>query len=225
MKDIIAKFRGGLRHDTLGAAAEVLCARFAGHLGFRTPEPFLVEVGRDFSESVPLEAKTLVERSLGLNFGSGYMGFGLTALPQELKLNRQQKKKAAAAFALDILIQNYDRKRDNPNMLWDGDEFYLIDHEAAIAPICEAETMGYQMLELDKFYDHVFFPTITPADAEFSEVYEALGGISGEVIDGWLSEIPESWLQGDSRVTLREYFLWLSENRGTILNLIRERIA
>ncbi len=39
------------------------------------------------------------------------------------------KQLACEIFAFDALIQNPDRRMDKPNILWKGEELYIIDHE------------------------------------------------------------------------------------------------
>jgi len=52
-------------------------------------------------------------------------------LENNIVLNPIQEKIAQNIFAFDLLIQNNDRRYEKPNMLTDGNDLIMLDHELA----------------------------------------------------------------------------------------------
>ncbi len=183
-----------------GLWAEALCSAIARHLGFLTPNPYIVNLSPEFLAGAPNEAKDLISRSLGLNFGSVAVGSGYVVMPTEPRLPKELCKIAAEIFAFDILMQNFDRKRDNPNLLWNRKRIVLIDHECALNPVLGWPDFNVASLELDKFYDHVFYSEISPGDADF--LIKGLETMTPPILDGFFGQLPDVWRDEKAVATL-----------------------
>jgi hypothetical protein len=223
--DVYVKFMGGVRHREFGLAAELLCSLLAHELGLASPTPFIVNLSREFLAGVPKEAHDLVERSLGLNFASESVPVGYSVVPSEPRVPLALRPAAAEVFAFDVIIQNYDRKKDNPNLLWDRTKVLLIDHEGALEAVLKRPAPSLQSLELDRFYDHVFFSAVSPSDADYSRLTAALGSISASRLEKLFAEIPISWQVKEDLAKVREHLLWVIEHREQVCSLIRERLT
>ncbi len=70
-----------------------------------------------------------IQESAGMNFGSKVITGGFETWPVGRAVPSSLKKLAAEIFAFDALIQNPDRRAEKPNILWKGDDLYIIDHE------------------------------------------------------------------------------------------------
>jgi hypothetical protein len=191
--DVYVKFVGGIRNRELGLAAELLCYLLAHELGLGAPTSFVVNISTEFLRGVPGGARDLVRRSLGLNFASESAPVGFSLVPPEPRIPLPLRKAAAEVFAFDVIVQNYDRKADNPNLLWDRTKILMIDHEGAISPLLRHEQPSLNSLELDRFYDHVFYSSISPSDADFDRLLRAIGRISPARLEEIFAEIPVSW--------------------------------
>jgi hypothetical protein len=223
--DTYVKFAGGVRNRELGLGAELLCSLLARELNLGVPMPFIVNISADFVAGVPKAAQDLVRRSIGLNFGSESAPPGFSLVPPSPRVPLSLRPTAAEIFAFDVLVQNYDRKSDNPNLLWDRTNILMIDHESALSSILTREKPGFSSLDLDRFYDHVFFSAISPSDAAYGELSEALGRLLPASLDDLLGQIPLSWHVGVDWAKVREHLLWVIENRTDVCNLIRERLS
>src|ERR1700678_3484359 len=188
--EVFIKFAGGVRNRYFGLCAEVLCSAIARHLGFFTPDPYVVNLSPEFLSGVPHEAKDLISRSLGLNFATVAVGSGYGVMPTEPRLPKDWSKTAAEIFAFDILMQNFDRKRDNPNLLWNRERIVLIDHESALNPVLRWPDFNLAHLDLDNFYDHVFYSEISPPHADFQRLAIVLQTMTPTVVDGFLASLP-----------------------------------
>jgi hypothetical protein len=224
--EVFGKFAGGVRNHYFGLCAELLSSQFASTLGLATPVPYLVEITPEFVASAPAIAQDLLNRSLGVNFASESLGEGYTTMAAETRLPVELRRCAAEIFAFDVLIQNYDRKADNPNMLWNRAKIYLIDHERALDPAQSAEkSHSVTSLDLDRFYDHVLYGSLSPSDCSLERLSGVLGGLTAGTLDGWFDSIPVIWRNASSLQRVRNYFEWLLERQQQICTLIQQRIA
>jgi hypothetical protein len=223
--DVFVKFRGGVRNGSFGLCAELLCAEFARNLGLAAPASFLVEIGSAFVGAAPREAQDLLSRSIGMNFASEALRPGFSVVPPEPRIPIALRQRAAEVFAFDVLIQNFDRKSDNPNLLWNRTNLYLIDHESALHPTYVNEAPPtLASLDLDDFYTHVFYSSLSPSDCSLSRLSTALGSLTAGTLDGWFDAVPESWRDA-ALLRVRRRLEWLIEHREEVCTLIQERIA
>ena len=133
---------------------------------------------------------------------------------------------AAEIFAFDVIIRNYDRKGDNPNLLWDRTKILMIDHEGALKPTPPAEDPSISSLELDKFYDHVFFWAVSSRRMLITaDSAMRLGAFLRSESTRSLANIPVQWqIEGDL-AKVRGRLLWVVEHREQVCTLIRDRLS
>jgi hypothetical protein len=133
--EVVAKFAGGKHLGPLGLMRESLCAMLAKDLGLPVPECFVVRIDPNFvasiARSAPAVAATLAT-SLPLGFGSARLPAGFSAWMPERRIPKAMRASAAEIFAFDLLVQNTDRRPDNPNLQSRGDLFAIFDHELAL---------------------------------------------------------------------------------------------
>ena len=124
------KLRGAAQ-GTAPLVAELIVAELAESLGLRVPARSLVELAPGV-ESLDLndELADVLRASAGINLGFTYLA---DAQPIEAAtIDRIDVETAAAIMWLDGLVMNPDRTLRNPNLLWSGEQLYLIDHGAAL---------------------------------------------------------------------------------------------
>lgn len=189
-----------------------------------TPGPYIVNLSPEFLAGAPHEAKDLISRSLGLNFGTVAVGEGYGVMPTEPHLTKDLRKVAAEIYAFDIMMQNFDRKSDNPNVLWNRQRIVLIDNESALNPVLQWPDLNLAHLDLDKFYDHVFYSEISPGDADFQRLATALQTLTLAVVDGFIELLPGAWHDEKALSRIKEYLKFPVDNRIPVCDLIRERI-
>ena len=114
---------------------QLISALLAEDLDLPVPKPFLVEVPDGFHAGIATpEVSKLAQASVGLNFG----GQKTTSRIHHLGKGQAHsipflRPLAAEIFAFDVLTQNPDRRQVNPNLLTNGEELYLCDHEQAFS--------------------------------------------------------------------------------------------
>jgi hypothetical protein len=223
--DVYVKFFGGVERREFSLVSELVCSLLAKELGLNAPTPYVVNLSPEFLAGLPKPAQDLVNRSLGLNFASESAPPGFSVVPAEPRVPLALRESAADVFAFDIVIQNCDRKADNPNLLWDRTKIMVIDHERAFGFIRENPLPSLSSLELDRYYDHVFYSAVSPNDAHFTHLKQALGRLSPDRIEMLLGKIPKPWQVEEDLARVRDHLLWVVENRLQVCDLIRERLT
>ena len=132
--EVVAKFSAGCERKIGGLVAETIAAMLAADLDLPVPEPVLVDFDTGFIEIIRARDRALAERigpSASVAFGSTKLPSGFAVLPQEKAVPQTLRAQAADIFAFDALVQNPDRRPENPNCLLDGRSFAIFDHELA----------------------------------------------------------------------------------------------
>lgn len=124
----VVKFRGA-GHGSKALIAEFIGALVALRLGFKVPEPVLLDVGEEFGRSEgDEEIQDLLKASRGLNFGLHFLSGAMTVDPY---VNGIDEDTASRIVWLDAFLTNVDRSVLNTNMLTRNGELWLIDHGAS----------------------------------------------------------------------------------------------
>ena len=125
------KLRGAAQ-GTGSLVAEVIVAELAESLGLRVPARALVEFPLQVdSVDENDELADLLRASAGLNLGFSYLEGASNFVPAT-DVARVGEEEAAAILWLDGLVANQDRTARNPNLLWQSEALWLIDHGAAL---------------------------------------------------------------------------------------------
>lgn len=130
--EVVAKFSAGCDRGVGALVVEAISAMLAADLDLPVPEPYLVELTPEFISTLP-DAKVadMVRRSSPIAFGSKHLPPGYTSWPIGKSIPRDALATAAEIFAFDALIANDDRRRENPNCLFNGTTLAIYDHEMA----------------------------------------------------------------------------------------------
>lgn len=128
--EAVTKVSAGCERGVGGLVAEAITAMLAVDLDLPSPEPFLVQLDRDFIETWPdTDAQALAKKSAAIGFGSKKLPNGFTTWPIDNAIPPHLRVTAAEIFAFDALTLNDDRRPNNPNCLCDGSDFAIFDHE------------------------------------------------------------------------------------------------
>jgi hypothetical protein len=228
--DVVAKLRGALPRDTFGLAIEYAVASLGKDLGLDCGEIMAVEFDEAMVHAAEIAGETklarLIERSLGLNVGSAFLGPGFSATTCAALEKRHFREQLSGIFAFDFLIQNFDRVASNPNLLRKGKRLVLIDHEQALGNLdVEGEVhFALDMLKIDPFFRHLAFICVADLAPTFAGLFERLAALPKSKIHGYIDDIPSAWMS--SRLSkLREYLMWLRENSFKIKDLLIRNIV
>jgi hypothetical protein len=196
--EVVAKYSSGCERREIGLAMEVIAACLAGDLGLPVPQPFTVETTPEWIGLIPDEAiRARLEASSPIAFGSRLLTpqylpwHGGTALPGFLV------QTAAEVLVFDAIVQNPDRRAENPNCLVRGDEIRIIDHELAfshglvIGWVPPWQAGGLKPLETPGH--HIFMDRLKGRDIDFNVIRDAWAALPDAHLADYAAAVPDAW--------------------------------
>jgi hypothetical protein len=222
-EEVVIKWRGGMEMKEKGLIAELLASLLADDLGLPVPKPFLLEVEAGFvvGDGKPTLA-AIAKGSVGLNFGSQYVPSCVT-WPKDKPIPIMLRPLAAEIFAFDVLVQNPDRRRDKPNLLWKADELFLCDHEQAFSFLMGV--IGWQPPWTGQgngfFRNHVFFQQLAGIPQNWDRLNGALEALTDARLQEYLDAVPNEWRSNnDAADQIADYLRQARQNRGALFSAI-----
>jgi hypothetical protein len=203
--EVVAKFSGGCERKVGALVAEALAAVLAADLDLPVPEPLLVDFDSEFSElirpSLPALGRRIAE-SAPVAFGSSKLPPGFTVMPTGKPLPTALRGQAAEILAFDALIQNSDRRPENPNCLLDGRTFAIFDHELAFLthgiigwrPPWKLGALDDMMKGVAR---HVFLQDLKGKPADLDRLKGAWRSISDARLAEYRQALPSAWAHDD----------------------------
>lgn len=130
--EVFCKISDGCDEGVKSLAKELIAAMVARRLQLPVPEPFVVELPSELAD-------TVTDSSAGRGIrASSAMAFGSTRVPSQFGSWRARRRVgnrllavALATLVFDGVVENPDRRPENPNCLVAGQRIWLIDHELA----------------------------------------------------------------------------------------------
>jgi hypothetical protein len=223
--ELVVKFSAGceMRHRSL--MNEALAALLAVDLDLPVPEPFLVRVEADLAATIlEDEHRKRAMASVGWNFGSKKLPPGFATFPVEKPLPRDLLATAAEILAFDVFVANPDRRERNPNVLFNGRELAIYDHELAfffegtISWKSPWEPGSIRLKNMPLGESHVFLRELTGKPHDFTRLSGAFEAISAERLSEYRDAIPEEWI-GDGKTIqqILDYIGQLRDNVGAAI--------
>jgi hypothetical protein len=231
--ELVVKLRGP-HLETKAQIAELMAAQLADDLGLDVPRSAIVEVPPGFDSVVTEpDAATAVRQSSGLNFGSVHLGTGFTTWPPHRSPHGAQRDQAASIFAFDALIQNPDRRAENPNLWARSDRLGVYDHEQAFsflflpiiggAPrpwIASDQVSAFRFLE-----NHIFYSSLRGSDFDLQPFEERLGYLTDAQIGAYPASVPPEWREGnDLCECIADYLREAREERSKLMSFLRHML-
>jgi len=131
--DYVVKFKRSPRMSIESSCRELIAAFIAMEIDLNTVQPALISVNQDFINTVKgHDGYKAASESIGFNFGTVYK-CGYSVLIKNQILEDELMKYAEEIFAFDLLISNPDRRTEKPNLLCDGSNILIFDHEMAFS--------------------------------------------------------------------------------------------
>lgn len=192
----VVKFRGA-GQGARALVAEIIVARLAQILGLPVPEVALVHLEEGFGRTEPdPEVQDILRGSRGLNVGLAFLEGAFTYDPVAVA-DRVPPPLAADIVWLDALTTNIDRTPRNPNILFQNDQLWLIDHGAALYFHHDWATVDADRARapFKQIEQHVLLPIAAPldeADARLAPILteDALRAVMASVPDELLMDAP-----------------------------------
>lgn len=129
--EVFVKLSAGCDQNVVNLAREAIAACLAADLGLPVPKPWLVEIPPEIIPVVTdAQLAEKLRQSCPVAFGSTRTP-GFSAWSSGHRLSTAMRPTALGILLFDSIIQNPDRRSENPNCLVQGSELRIIDHELA----------------------------------------------------------------------------------------------
>lgn len=225
--EVVIKWRSGPEQKDIGGICELACSLLASDLGLPTPKPSLIEIDEEFHRSIPDPRLALiVERSSGLNFGSSFLS-GHNTWPRDKPLPMHLQQVGIETLAFDVLADNVDRRQAKPNILWNGAELALCDHEQAFSFLRGVLFWkpAWAGGELKHFREHVFFNQLKSTAMNLNRLDGALAALSDKRLAEYADAIPDEWKRNnDATDKILDYLRQARENRAALFAVVNQML-
>jgi len=125
---------GGVEH----MHREAYCLLLGRALGLDAVEPVAVDLppgfefgALDFKDHERTDYHKLITESHGVNFATIHLGEDWMPWTTTTRPKKVPQESINHSFSFDAMVQNDDRKEDNPNLLWKSDRLVLLDFDRA----------------------------------------------------------------------------------------------
>ena len=162
------------------------------------PEPFVVRLDTDLIDAIPDGAvQALARSSSSMAFGSKKLPPGFSTWPRDRTIPRDLIGTAAEIFCFDALIQNPDRRPENPNCLFNGATFAIFDHELAF--LTEG-VVGWRppwqpgaLAQLARPTAHLFWEQLRGKAVSLARLAGAWEALTDERLAQYKAALPDEW--------------------------------
>lgn len=212
-----------------GALFELVGSRLATHFGILVPEPAAVQVEEEFADAVNERLRHQIPTrkiNAGLKFGSRVISPMTTWLVDRV-IPEAMFRDAANVFAFDALIQNPDRRVENPNLFTQGDSIYVYDHEetsfsflVAVSPSDEPWNLERE----DYLTRHAFYSRLRAKELDLKDFRQGLKTLTWEVLTTIREEVPPEWADEDLK-RIEGHLMKVQKNGDKFVEQIRRRLA
>lgn len=216
--EVIAKFSKGC--SVGGLVREALVAMLASDLGLPVPAPFLVSVSPALIDTIPdTKVADLLRNSDALGFGSRRLPDGYSQWTEpEGQMSDQLEQEATDVIAFDSWLVNSDRRATNPNLLTNGKQFAIFDHELALLGpsilFWKEPWLENALMHANPPKEHVFYQHLRGRAQYLTDpLIGRITAISDARIAAYVSALPQSWIQGENTAAVAQnYIMALRDN-------------
>lgn len=215
----VIKFMKAPRMSPNAACCEILGVWIGKELGLNVTEPVVIHVSQDFADTLMgRNGYQNARNSLGINYGSVYVDGYLELINGKNLLTNHLLEQAQNIFAFDMFISNADRGAGKPNVLTNGENFMIYDHELAFSfimllPFLRNKTpwiLGEA--EREMYEKHHFYTYLKNSQVDFYEFTERFLNINDYFWDRVKQFMPPEWFTEQVEV-IRSYLGAITEHR------------
>jgi hypothetical protein len=195
--DVVVKFGHRMvERGDVGLVAEAIAAMFGRDLGLAVAPPYAVRISEEFVNSIPnVEVAPDFQKAMPVTFGSEML-VGHTLISASNPLPAGLTEQAGDVFAFDAVLDNADRRPENPNCMTDGHRLALIDHELTFLFATLFLQPPWVVNALEHWrtgVPHLFFNDIRQKNLTLARLRSALADIKAERCDEYIAALPAEW--------------------------------
>ena len=180
-------------------ACEAIAACFADDPGLSVPRSRLIEIPPEYIPDVTdMQIAEKLHNSSTVAFGST-RGSGFRAWLPCQHLTAAMHPLAAEILLFDAIIQNPDRRTDNPNCLVPGHDLRIIEHELAFAHrmilMWKAPWVEGGMETFETPGNHIFVRGLKGKQIDFGTTRDRWRDLSDTRLNEYKASIPPEWAE------------------------------
>ena len=176
-------------NDNQAVSRELLASFMASKLDLNVPSCALINVNSEL-------LKDLQSNISALNFGTEYKS-GCYGIIRNQTLSEFQRLQINQIFPFDIFISNVARRTENPNLLTDGNNLLIFNHQSAFDFLNDGyknkTPCEFRPQDMDWIKSHVFFPYLKNKFPDFSILVNKLTRLDDNFWNKAFSLIPDEW--------------------------------
>lgn len=225
--EYVIKLNDSERMTIQGRMFELIAAFMAMELELIVVEPAIIEVSQEFVNiSRGKDYFEKCSRSLGYNYGSAFVK-GMLILDNKISLSIKQCEQAQEILAFDMLIGNVDRNAEKPNMITDGTQLVLLDHELAfgfvrVFPFSRNQE-PWEFDEHDKsiFFKHCLYNRVQGHIDKLDGFCDKMTRFDADFWNKVQSIIPTEWYSDDEFITIKSHVDSMVLNRQRFIQNVK----
>lgn len=214
---------------------EWMCAGLASELGLPCARPALLEVPRQLIAALDDEGlREALDNGPEILFGSTRAPNGYALWSSASTMPARLGETLAGTYLFDTTVQNWDRSIANPNLLTDGANIFLFDHDEAFARATAEEEEAAAARppwrpggignHFEGTSQHVLWRHARKCDEEvYRSLAERWKGVTNETYDKLVHAMPACW-DRKAGFDIVEYLLEARENVDSVIEHILHNI-
>jgi hypothetical protein len=198
------------------AGRELLASFMASELDINVPSPALINVSSELSKTFQNDVSSL---QFGTEYKVGYYG-----IIRNQPLSEFQRLQINQIFPFDIFISNVARRTEHPNLLTDGNNLLIFNHQSAFDFLNDGyknkTPWEFRPQDKDWIKSHVFFPYLKNKFPDFSILINKLERLDDNFWNKAFSLIPEEW-KTDELEEIKSHSQAIIANKNTFLQSLK----
>ncbi|WP_132055365.1 HipA family kinase [Pseudocnuella soli] len=202
--EYVVKCRNANRMSARSSCRELLGAWMAAEIGIRAVAPVLVHLSPPFVQTFAGKAGyTAAAQSIGFNFGTVYQA-GYQLVPnQHFVMANTLMDQAAHIFIFDMFIGNADRGAGKPNVLSNGKNMLVFDHELAFSYLdllsFARNPRPWELgpMEQELYKQHYFYPLLKGSGVTLEQHKEGFDRLNDGFWQCVHKYVPQDWHSED----------------------------
>ena len=210
---------------------ELIAAFMAMEMGLKVVEPVVIDISSDFIGTIMgKQYYSKMNSSRGNNVGSKYIK-DYIILANEIALTPQQEVCAQYIFGFDLLIQNADRNFQKPNIITDGNELVMLDHELGFGFIFvpsflrNGDVWDFKDVDLEWITKHCLFNRLSGKASELENFSAKIAALDDHFWDKTYKLIPVEWMNDEQYENIKQHILLLIEHKEEFITNIKSILS
>lgn len=191
---MVVKAMGPPEVTETGLMCELFGNILARELGVQSPECALVNISPQVADVIRphLDPPGF---TAGFGVGSEFMRAGMTTVIPGMTLLPEELQQVARLYAFDLLVQNPDRRKNNPNCAFIGKDIYAYDFETCFSFLyaLSSQEQPWEVSQHKFVKDHAFYDALHNHVVNWKPFVQDVSRLTEEKLMHMVSRLPSDW--------------------------------